>query len=130
VPQLRLLGVVTGEQAIMKELIAATILLAGILVASSSMAQAPHFSKHEPYAKARVFLLKHGWKPVHAPDPNFECPKGDSRCQGRAETVTCAGTGLAPCVFRWKRKAVVIDVLTAGELPPIVTGVRCKSGCR
>jgi hypothetical protein len=45
------------------------------------------------------------------------------------ETVDCAGTGAANCIFRWKRKAVVIDVLTAGE-PPIVTGVRCESGCR
>jgi hypothetical protein len=111
----------------MRKLIAATIFLAGMSVALSSMAQAPHLSKDEPYAKARVFLLKHGWKPVHAPNPDFVCAKGDTRCEGRVETVDCAGTGAANCIFRWKRKAVVIDVLTAGE-PPIVTGVRAAPG--
>ena len=67
----------------MKKLFAATIFLAAMSVASSSMAQASHFSKNEPYAKARVFLLKHGWKPVHAPNPGFERAKGDIRCEGR-----------------------------------------------
>jgi hypothetical protein len=96
----------------MKKPFAATIFLAAMSIASISMAQAPHFSKNEPYAKARVFLLKHGWKPVHAPDPGFVCAKGDPRCEGRVETVDCAGTGAANCIFRWKRKAVVIDVNT------------------
>jgi hypothetical protein len=114
----------------MRTLFAATISLAAILVASSSMAQAPHFSKNEPYASARASLLKQGWKPVHAPNPGFECAKGDTRCEGRAETVDCAGTGAANCIFRWKRKAVVIDVHTVGEQDPTVVEVRCKSGCR
>jgi hypothetical protein len=114
----------------MRTLFATTISLAAMSVASSSMAQAPHFSKNEPYAKARVFLLKQGWKPVHAPNPGFECAKGDSRCEGRVETVDCAGTGTANCIFRWKRKTVVIDVHTVGEQDPTVAEVRCKSGCR
>ncbi len=114
----------------MKKPFAATIFLAAMSVASSSMAQAPHFSKNEPYATARAFLLKQGWQPVHAPDPGFVCSSGDPRCEGRPETVDCAGTGAANCIFRWKRETVVIEVNTVGEQDPIVTGVRCKSGCR
>lgn len=114
----------------MKRLLGATLFLAAVSLASGAMAQAPHFPKDEPYAKARAFLLKRGWKPVHAPDPGFKCSKGDVRCEGRPETVDCAGTGAANCVFRWKRRAVVIDVNTVGEQEPVVTEVSCKSGCR
>jgi hypothetical protein len=114
----------------MKRLFSAIVFLAAVSLASSALAQAPHFPKDEPYAKARASLLKHGWKPVHAPEPGFVCQKGDVRCEGRPETVACAGTGAANCIFRWKRKAVVIDVNTVGEQEPVLTEVSCKSGCR
>ncbi len=36
----------------------------------------------------------------------------------------------ANCIFRWKRKKLVIDVNTVGETEPVVTEVQCKSGCQ
>jgi hypothetical protein len=66
---------------------------------------------------------------VHAPDPGFVCQKGDHRCEGGSETVACAGTGLANCLFRWKRKKTVIEFGTVGEDNPTVTFVNCKSNC-
>ncbi|MFO1125713.1 MAG: hypothetical protein U1E25_10775 [Methylocystis sp.] len=113
----------------MKALFAATAFLVAISQCSSAFAQVPSFPKDEPYAKARKHLLKMGWKPVHEPEAGFVCQKDDPRCKGRPETVNCAGTGLANCIFRWKRKDVVIDVLTVGETKPVITEVTCHSGC-
>jgi hypothetical protein len=114
----------------MKTCMGAAIFMVAILLASSAAAQAPSFPKDEPYAKARKSLVKQGWKPVREPERGFKCEKGDVRCKGRPETVDCAGTGDANCIFRRKRKGVVIDVNTVGEQEPVVTEVSCKSGCR
>ncbi len=70
--------------------------------------------KGEIYAKVRLKLLKAGWKPFHSPDAG-ECLDGDARCAGRPEMENCAGTGLAPCVFLWKRKDKTIVIFTIGE---------------
>jgi hypothetical protein len=101
-----------------------------IATSSAALAETPTFPKNEPYATARESLLKQGWRPVHAPDPGFVCEKGDRRCEGRPETVACAGTGLANCLFRWERKKTVIEIETVGEGDPTVTGVKCKTNCR
>lgn len=113
----------------MKPLFAATAFFVAISFCSSALAQIPSFPKDEPYAKARKMLVKKGWTPVHEPDAGFVCEKDDPRCKGRPETVDCAGTGMANCIFRWKRKGVVIDVLTIGETAPVITEVKCRSGC-
>ncbi len=55
--------------------------------------------------------------------------KDDPRRKGRPETVSCAGTGAANCIFRWKRKGVVIDVNTDGETAPAITEATYRSGC-
>ena len=113
----------------MKALFASTIAVITISLCSSAIAQVPSFPKDEPYAKARKVLMKKGWKPVHEPEGGFVCQDDDPRCKGRPETVSCAGTGDANCIFRWKRKGVVIDVNTVGETKPVVTDVACHSGC-
>jgi hypothetical protein len=76
----------------------------------------------------RDSLLKQGWQPVHAPEAGFVCEKGDHRCG--PETIACAGTGAASCLFRWKRKKTVIEIGTVGEDSPTVTSVTCKANCR
>ena len=114
----------------MRTLFAATIFLAATSIAIGAASKPPEFPKNEPYAKARKLLVKQGWKPVHEPEAGFVCQKGDVRCEGRPETVACAGTGNANCIFRWKRKKLVIDVNTVGETEPVVTEVQCKSGCK
>jgi len=81
---------------------------------SAALAETPTFPKNLPYATARESLVKQGWRPIHTPDPGFVCEKGDRRCKGRPETVDCAGTGLANCFFRWKKKKTVIEITTAG----------------
>ncbi len=113
----------------MKPLFAATAVFVTMSLCSSAFAQVPSFPKDAPYAKARKVLLKKGWKPVHEPEAGFVCQKDDPRCTGRPETVSCAGTGAANCIFRWKRKGVVIDVSTVGETAPVITEVTCRSGC-
>jgi len=107
----------------MKKILAAMI----IVTSSAVLAQPPTFPKNEPYATARASLLKQGWHPVHAPDPGFVCQKGDHRCEGRPETVDCAGAGLGNCLFRWKREKAVLEIVTVGEDNPIVTSVKVKA---
>ncbi|MCP4559145.1 MAG: hypothetical protein GY873_13145 [Bosea sp.] len=77
----------------------------------------------QDYGKARAALLRHEWRPVALPDAD-QCMAGDKRCAGRPEMYVCAGTGLGQCVFVWRRKAVVIDVMTEGEERPVVRYVR------
>lgn len=113
----------------MKAFLATIAFFITISLCPSAVAQVPSFPKDEPYAKARKLLLKKGWKPVHEPEAGFVCERNDPRCKGRPEAVNCAGTGLANCIFRWKRKGVVIDVLTVGETKPAITEVTCRSGC-
>jgi hypothetical protein len=74
----------------------------------------PRFGKGESYAKVRVKMLKAGWKPFHSPDAD-KCYDGDERCEGRPEMQNCAGTGLAPCRFLWKRKGKTVIIFTSGE---------------
>ena len=70
----------------------------------------------------------------HADDPvgmlADACPAGDARCAGRPEMLACSGTGVAACVFTWRRGGALIEVGTVGEEAPSVSGVRCRSGCR
>lgn len=113
----------------MKALFAATAVFVTMALCSSALAQIPSFPKDEPYASARKVLVKKGWKPVREPEAGFVCQKDDPRCKGRPETVSCAGTGNANCIFRWKRKGVVIDVSTVGETTPVITELTCHSGC-
>lgn len=77
----------------------------------------------QDYGKARAALLRQGWQPVTLPDAD-RCMAGDKRCAGRPEMHVCAGTGMAPCVFVWRRKATMIDVVTEGEDRPVVRHVR------
>jgi hypothetical protein len=109
----------------MKTLLGVAILLA----ASPACAETLTFPKNELYANARATLLQQGWKPVHAPERGFVCHKGDARCEGRAETVVCAGTGLANCLFRWQRDKTIIEIETIGEDHPTVKYLECKAGC-
>jgi hypothetical protein len=74
----------------------------------------PKFKKNENYKNVRAKMLKAGWKPAASADAD-ECMKGDERCQGRPEMDSCAGTGMANCAFRWKRKNKIVMIFTVGE---------------
>lgn len=100
-----------------------------IVAAFAAKAESLTFRNNEPYAQVRETLLKHGWRPVHAPDPGFICNNGDNRCEGRPETVACAGTGMAQCVFRWSRQRTILDVNTCFEDYPVVRSFECTSNC-
>lgn len=78
----------------------------------------PHFNKHESYASIRTKMLKAGWQPFHSKDADT-CMEGDSRCQGRPEMESCAGTGLADCRFLWKKDGKTIRICTIGEDNPV-----------
>jgi hypothetical protein len=88
----------------------------------------PTFPRETVYAEARRSLIGLGWSPVTLPDAD-RCSPRDGRCAGRPEMVACSGTGIAACAFAWRRGDTLVEVLTAGE-NPVVTGVRCRAGCR
>ncbi len=77
----------------------------------------PHFKKSESYTSVRAKMLKEGWKPFHSKDADT-CMASDSRCQGRPEMVSCAGTGLANCKFLWEKGGKIIAICTVGEDNP------------
>lgn len=74
----------------------------------------PRLKKGESYATVREKMLKAGWKPYTAPDAD-QCSEGDKRCENRPEMQNCAGTGLAPCRFLWKRNDKTVVIFTIGE---------------
>lgn len=82
----------------------------------------PTIKEGEDYANVRKTLLADGWQPYHAPNADT-CMEGDTRCQGRPEMESCAGTGMANCNFLWKKDGKTIEVHTIGEGEPGVTGV-------
>jgi len=96
-----------------------------VLFAASAAGAAEPLPKlaGQDYGKARAALLRQDWQPVALPDAD-QCMAGDKRCAGRPEMYVCAGTGLGQCVFVWRRKATVIDVMTEGEDRPVVRYVR------
>ena len=107
-----------------KKIVSAAI----FLTTSAVCAETPTFPKNELYVNARTTLLQQGWKPVHAPERGFVC-HSDPRCEGRPETVVCAGTGLANCLFRWQRNKTIIEIETIGEDHPTVKFLECKANC-
>lgn len=82
----------------------------------------PKIKKGENYKTVRVKMLKAGWKPA-ATSKADKCFEGDERCEGRPEMQSCAGTGMANCAFRWKRRGKVVMIFTVGE-NPIFSGYR------
>lgn len=106
------------------------VLAALVLSTGSGLAQQglPSFPRETAYVEARRSLAGLGWSPVTLPDAD-RCPSGDGRCAGRPEMLSCSGTGIAACAFTWRRGDTLIEVFTAGEIP-VVTGVRCRAGCR
>src|SRR5689334_20770008 len=106
-------------------------MMAAVAVVLSGVAHAerlPIFPKRTPYADARESLLILGWKPIHLPDAD-KCAEDDGRCKGRPEMRSCSGTGLARCVFMWRKNDALIEVDTYGEEDPIVDGVTCRVNC-
>lgn len=82
----------------------------------------PQFQKEEPYGDVRTKLLAAGWQPFHASDAEA-CESGDSRCEGRPEMESCAGTGLANCKFLWKKQSQVLAICTVGEENAVFDGI-------
>ena len=72
------------------------------LAAAGAAERAPVFPKGTAYGQARRSLLALGWSPVRLPDAD-ECAKDDKRCEGRPEMSSCSGTGLARCLFIWRK---------------------------
>jgi hypothetical protein len=104
------------------------ILLAAFLPGLAAAAPMPKIAKGTPYGQARQTLMKQGWKPVVSPGAD-KCLEGDVRCEGRPEMLSCAGTGLAHCLFVWRQGSQVIEVGTIGDETVVVDRVRCRSGC-
>lgn len=101
------------------------LLLAGQALAAEKL---PALRSGQDYGQARKSLLTQGWKPVTLPDAEA-CSTDDRRCAGRPEVFICAGTGMANCLFTWRRRGTVIEVSTVGEEPAVLDRVRCRSGC-
>ncbi|MBN8939448.1 MAG: hypothetical protein J0H01_08160 [Rhizobiales bacterium] len=107
------------------------LVLASLLALTTAAAAAerlPTLSQGTPYASVRNILLATGWRPVTLPDAD-RCSARDTRCKDRPEMLSCAGTGMANCLFTWQRNNTVIGVSTIGEEASF-DGLQCRSGCR
>lgn len=109
----------------MKALIAFAAFLFTLGAALAQTGTLPKIAKDMDYVEARKALAAQGFTPERLQGA-VSCDKDDPRCF--PEAFDCAGTGLAACVYTWKRGNAVIEVLTIGE-QPIVDRVRCRSGC-
>ncbi|MEA3018072.1 MAG: hypothetical protein QOI38_2794 [Sphingomonadales bacterium] len=78
------------------------------------------------YPAARARLIRAGWRPFVAPGPRaagaLESGNGPYvRARGWREAEDCAGSGPAPCRFRFRGpRGRVIRVATLGEAPRLV----------
>jgi len=82
----------------------------------------PHLAPGEPYSLVREKMIASGWTPFHAEDAD-PCSEYDERCAGRPEMVHCAGTGLGPCKFLWRKEGKIVALCTIGEDAPELTGL-------
>lgn len=89
------------------------LLLLLLALPGLAAAQTPSVGTGAPYGTTRQALLAAGWEPVRDPEAD-RCSPTDSRCAGRPEMVSCAGTGLGQCLFAWRRGDIVIEVITIG----------------
>lgn len=74
----------------------------------------PQFETDEAYGHVREKLIQMGWEPVVSPESDT-CWEGDVRCTNRPEMEACSGTGIAPCVFVWRKENYTLRVYTVGE---------------
>lgn len=103
-------------------------LAALLALCASAMAALPRFPTGQDYGRARKALLAQGWAPLRLPGAD-QCRPGDRRCTGRPEMFACAGTGVAPCLFLWRRGAMTIEVATYGEERARVSRIACRADC-
>lgn len=73
----------------------------------------PKIKAGESYSSVRKKMIQAGWQPYHSPEAD-EC-NNDSRCNGRPEMFSCAGTGMANCKFLWEKNSQIIGICTVGE---------------
>jgi len=93
-----------------------------------AIAAFPKFTDNAPYSELRRKLLEAGWQPASNADAD-RCEPGDTRCEGRSEMQSCAGTGEGNCLFLWRKGDAVFAVSTIGD-PALVAAVECRSHCR
>jgi hypothetical protein len=116
------------RKAAMRRLILPSFLVLLLVAPACAGEKLPNIRKGQDYGKLRQSLLAQGWKPVTLPDAE-RCGAGDRRCAGRPEVFVCAGTGLANCIFTWRRGGTVIDIGTVGETRAVFDRMSCRSGC-
>lgn len=136
-------GAARGASAMRRRLRAVICTAATGLSAAAQSGTLPKFPPHTPYIEARSSLRALGYSPMAMPDADevsrercgftpgspiddTRYPSGDARCF--AEMEACAGTGLGPCIFTWRRGETIIEVFTVGEEPQ-VSGTRCRVNC-
>ena len=93
----------------------------------TASATQPVLKKFTPYWAARGRLLLSGWDPVTDNKSADRCEKGVSRCEGKPEMQSCAGTAEANCVFLWKKNGRVREISTitktiAGKELQVISG--------
>jgi hypothetical protein len=97
----------------------AHLLVGGLALASGTVfAQViPAVSVGTPYERVRAELVRTGWKPVRQTESCGMVCEGHRRA-GWPETLDCADTGLAPCVFVFRHgSGKALEVVTRGEAP-------------
>ena len=95
-----------------------TLLMSIAQISFAKTSDLPHFKKNESYTNVRALMIKAGWKPFHTEDADV-CSEGDSRCLGRPEMESCAGTGMANCKFLWTKNEKQLQSVQLAKMPPM-----------
>lgn len=74
-----------------------------------------------PFPAGRQFLIQNGWAPINS--PSSPMANGDLGLRGPEvmqagyfEAVACSGSGMAPCLFRYRNPAgYILEVVAVGE---------------
>jgi hypothetical protein len=78
----------------------------------------PVVALNTPYAQVRNALIQEGWQPVNQKQHDFDAMATIHKNNGWTEVASCAGSGVAPCLFIWRnRQGKLLEVVTVGENP-------------
>ncbi|WP_157182244.1 hypothetical protein [Methylobacterium sp. WSM2598] len=108
-----------------------------VILASARMAAAlermPRISKGAFYDRVRPMMMESGWQPVPIPKDQQGCAPGrEDVCEHYPEAEACSGTGMAYCIFVWRKNEAQMRVTTTGEelTDLIVSDVNCEIFCQ
>jgi hypothetical protein len=105
--------------------VSALIAVSVLLSAAGPVSIRPDLD-NRPYGAARKELIKSGFRPVpikHSRAEGEDWCGFHEACTAYPETLNCAGTGMAPCLFAFQRASdrMYVVVGTVGERAKVIS---------